>query len=169
MDETLFWALNGLYRQAPPIWDFLGGGIVVGLLAVAVVAHTILKKQARWLLAAALAVGISDVVCARVLKPAVGRERPCEVFEGVHGPRSRVGGPFVCGSGASMPSNHAANTAALGAAMASPALAGVAVISGVSRVVNGQHWPSDVFAGWAVGALTGAVIRAACAKAFGWQ
>lgn len=169
MDETIFRALNDMYRQAPPTWDFFAGSVVVVLLAVAVIAHAILKRQSQWLLCAALAVGLTDMICARVLKPAIDRERPCQVLEGVRGPRSRPGGPFECGSGASMPSNHAANTAALAAAMASPALAGISVISGVSRIVNGQHWPSDVLAGWAIGAVFGVALRAACAKAFGWQ
>lgn len=169
MDETLFRSFNDAYQYAPPTWDFLGGTVVVGLLAIAVVLQAVLKKQSHWLLCAALAVGITDLVCARVVKPTVQRERPCQVLEGVTGPRSSVSGPFVCGSGASMPSNHAANTAALAAAMGSPALAGISVIAGVSRVVNGQHWPSDVLAGWAAGAVVGVALRAACAKAFGWQ
>ena len=168
MDETLFRLCNGAYGRAPPAWDFLGGNVAAVLLGLGVVLLMVLQRQARWLLAGALAVALTDPFCARVLKPAVERERPCATLEGVTGPRRGIGGPVHCGAGTSMPSNHAANTAALAAALASPSLAVVAGVSGLSRVVNGQHWPSDVAAGWAVGSAIGVAVRWAIKTAFGW-
>jgi len=99
-------------------------------------------------------VAVTDPLCARVLKPAFGRERPCRALPD-------VATPSGCGAALSMPSVHAANTAALAAAVGSPVLAGVALVSGLSRVVDGQHWPSDVLAGWGVGGAVGAGIGAA--------
>lgn len=111
------------------------------------------RRRWAWLLGAALAVSVADPLVARVLKPAFDRPRPCHVLAHVETARP-------CGSGRAMPSGHAANSAALAAATGSPALAGAAVLIGVSRVVLGQHWPSDVVVGWIVGAGLGAGVGA---------
>jgi diacylglycerol kinase family enzyme len=62
----------------------------------------------------------------------------------------------------SFPSGHAASAAAFatGAALEKPGLAAPVIVTaaavGVSRVVTGVHYPSDVLAGFAIGAAAGA-------------
>lgn len=118
------------------------------------------RQAACALLAAAIAVAISDPLCSRVLKPAIAEPRPCT--NGM----SDVPPPLVCGSGFGMPSTHASNTAAVAAAIQNPVLGLIAGVVGVSRVVNGQHWPGDVLAGWAIGGMLGLTTRRFLNKVF---
>ncbi len=167
LDEALFRLVNGWYPAARWCWDLLDHPWAPAVLAVVAVAAYWEPRHRRYLLPAVLAVAISDVACARVIKPLAERARPCAVLEDVHS-RGSPGRP-TCGSGQAMPSCHAANTAAIAGALLSPGLAVVAGVAGVARVASGQHWPSDVLAGWALGGGLGLGLRWAVTKALSWR
>ncbi len=100
-----------------------------------------------------------------VVKPWVGRGRPAIPVR------------MVAESEPSFPSGHAADTTALLVALAivlavvvlhRPLLRVLAVVAafgvsgavGLSRLVLGVHWPSDVVAGWALGTLVAVALTA---------
>ena len=102
---------------------------------------------------------ITDPLCHQVLKPLFARARPCQTLDAIAALEN-------CGTGFSLPSNHAANGMSLAVAAlllwrprfqwAAPILIfGMCV--GLSRPFVGVHYPSDILAGWGVGLITGIV------------
>ncbi len=106
---------------------------------------------------------ITDPVSSRLIKPLAGRIRPCNILSGLNmwkdGAWIVLPDPVIeiYRSSYSLPSSHAANTAAqaLWWGWAYPKTRwvwwGLAVIIGYSRVYDGMHWPGDVVMGWIVG------------------
>jgi membrane-associated phospholipid phosphatase len=152
-------------REGSPAVDYLMAAASNRWLLLAVAAgvavYLRLRSPHRWLAAVLLfvAVGAADLVSVRVVKPAVERPRPCQSLASVRA-------PLGCGSGQSFPSAHAADTAAAAsvATWAAPAISplalALAALVGVSRVYLGVHYPSDVVAGWVLGAAIGAALIA---------
>jgi len=162
LDSSLFFLLNykaqnGLFDLLMPILTNLDyWRIPLGLLMISLVVFG--KKRGR-LAVALLVVGIalSDQLCNSVLKPLVGRTRPCNVLENV---RLLVN----CTRSFSFPSSHATNifTGTLLLSFVYPklkiALFPLAVIVAYSRVYVGVHYPLDVLAGAILGVFCALAI-----------
>ena len=93
---------------------------------------------------------ITDQVSSTILKPWIGRIRPCHVVEG-----ARV--ITACGNNLSFPSGHATNTMAAAILFGLiyrraliPALV-LSVLVSYSRIYIGIHYPGDMVAGWIIG------------------
>ena len=115
-------------------------------------------------LAAGVAVGLADFTSAGVIKPLVGRLRPCNL----PGLREHLDLLTGCGPGLSFPSAHAANHFALAVALGVTCFAERPLFKwltvlwaasiAVGQVYVGRHYPSDIFFGAGLGALIGLLI-----------
>ena len=120
------------------------------------------KRGAITVLLLIVTITLADQISSFVVKPWVGRLRPCHVLEDV---RLLVG----CGSGKSFTSSHATNNFALAVLIshfypvARPWLLLFAALVAFSRVYVGVHYPSDILGG----AVLGTVI--ALAVVFLWE
>lgn len=154
MDRGLLEALNGLV-ELPGLheicWlvDQPWAPLIVLILVVADVA-----RRKRWLElpAVVVAVILSDLACARVLKPMFARARPCAEW-------SWIAAPFGCGPSFSMPSCHSMNIFALAMVINRPWAFALALVVALTRTIAGVHYPSDLLAGAVLGIAIGWVIR----------
>jgi undecaprenyl-diphosphatase len=164
IDASLFYLLNhkvqnGLLDFLMPILTNLDyWRIPFILLAISLLLFG--QKRGRVaLLLLVLGITLSDQVCNNLLKPLVGRVRPCNVLDDVH--------LLVnCTRSFSFPSSHATNifTGTILLSFVYPrlraALIGVAILVAYSRVYVGVHYPFDVVAGAILGILCALTIVA---------
>lgn len=154
-DHEAFRWVNGWPESWSPVFVFISeatklppGRIGLGLLGLALLAHP--KTRATTLLALLgflLANGLTEA-----LKTAVPFLRPCVELPDVN---LRVGLLTTYGTA----SSHSANTAAIAAVFLMrhgrwgliPAV--LALLTGLSRIYVGAHYPSQVLLGWVCGAL----------------
>lgn len=127
-------------------WILIGVWLIVAL--------ELLRARRGWLIASVLvALGAADLTTSRVLKPGVGRPRPCHAILELELPGG-CGGPY------GFPSGHAAVGFSFVGVLATEGrrrrwLLGLASAVAASRVVLGVHYPSDVIVGAAWGFLLG--------------
>lgn len=119
------------------------------------------KNAALTLVAVALAIVMTDQICASVIRPIVGRLRPCNpdnpIFEYITLVKGNQPGGY------SWPSCHAANTFALATLLAfvmrsrkfTVMIFSWAVIVSLSRLYVGVHYPTDLLCGAAFGSAFG--------------
>jgi membrane-associated phospholipid phosphatase len=156
--ETDF--LLALHRAASPSWDavFLAshylGTMELGMgLCLSLALLLRVKGQRREALAWIL-LGLAVLAVVEIVKPLAGRPRPA------------LWPALVAQRGYSFPSGHALSTAAIypllawlwarrdatRAPLAWAFAIAIPLYVGVGRLYLGLHWPSDVVAGWALGA-----------------
>ena len=140
-----------------------GKGVVIGgvFAVIALVGWFLKRDRLRELglrgLGAQLLVGLT----VQVLKHLIGRPRPrfAHADEFTLGPSMAVGLD-------SFPSGHAINSFAAAAVVgwfvpnAGAALFFMAALVGISRVVRGSHFPTDVYGGAVLGVLIGGLVAA---------
>ena len=162
LDRDLFLFIN--VTLSNPVTNFLmpvvtNDNLLRVMYAIAMI--LVLWKgnaRARWMvLASALVLTATDQLSSSVIKPAVGRLRPCHVLEGIN---LLVG----CGGGKAMPSSHAANAFGQGVLFSLqypfirwPLLIFAATVA-VSRIFVGVHYPADIIVGAALGTIVATVL-----------
>jgi undecaprenyl-diphosphatase len=157
IDISLFYILNN--KATNVVFDFLMP-ILTNLdywkipLAVMVVLLAIFGKRKGRIAVVLLVLGValSDQICNTVVKPLVGRIRPCNVLENV---RLLVN----CTKSLSFPSSHATNIftgtlilSYIYRRLQIPLMI-IAILVAYSRIYVGVHYPLDVLIGSLLGIL----------------
>lgn len=119
------------------------------------------KYAALTLVAVVLAIVMTDQICASVIRPYIGRLRPCNPENPIFGAITLVNG--IQPGGYSWPSCHAANTFALATLLScvmrsrkfTALIFTWAVVVSLSRLYCGVHYPTDILCGAAFGSVFG--------------
>lgn len=158
--SIFYWIENHLQSPALRIFfefmtnkkNFAIPGAIVGVIVL--LAYK--KHGLAFILTTIIAVIMNDILLHQVIKPLVGRTRPCHVVE-ILKHVSNCSGSF------SFPSNHAANAFVIASISGLyfknksliMTLFALALIVALSRVYLGQHYPTDILAGAIFGSAVG--------------
>ena len=166
---------NPLFDAVLPLWRERFFWLPLYLFVASYLLLNFSRRGALALLFLVAAASVSDVVCSTVIKPLVGRDRPCNVQRADTANAATRAGVATsrrllveCGGGKSFPSSHAANHFAV-AVLAAGILrlrrrwalllylwAGSIAFA---QVYVGVHYPLDVVAGAALGVTVGWLFR----------
>jgi len=162
IDTNLFFFFN--QKIANPLFDFIMPFLTNldnWILPIVIFwVYLVFRGGKRGRTAALLLIPViigCDQISAQVIKPWVGRVRPCYELENV---RLLVG----CGGRFAFPSSHATNIAGFTTLFLFfyPKkwywLAGIAVLIGFSRIYVGKHYLLDILGGYILGTLIATVI-----------
>jgi undecaprenyl-diphosphatase len=162
LDTTLFYFLNvglqnGFFDFLMPILTNLDyWRIPLGLMIILLLIFG--KKRGRIaVLLLVLGITLSDQLCNNLLKPLIGRSRPCNVLDNIHL-------LINCTKAYSFPSSHAMNIFT-GCILLSynyrkikVVLLIIAILVSYSRIYVGVHYPFDVLAGVTLGIFCAFII-----------
>lgn len=165
LDVTLFFTINHglqnpLFDVIMPFATHLENWLIPMALLVLWMAVKGGKRERILLLLLIPTIALSDQLSASIMKPLIGRLRPCHTLEDVHL-------LVKCGKGKAFPSSHAANMAAVAMIFTYHyrrywrGFVAFAGLIGFTRIYVGVHYPFDVLGGFVVGAGCGAFVLVA--------
>ena len=156
IDKNLMVFLNKTLSN--PIFDILMPIItnqkfltIIGVILILYLGFYSGKRGKITLIVLIFAAGISDAVCAQIIKPWVGRIRPSHEFIEYINLLVSKGGKW------SFPSNHAANSFAFATVLSyfydknKTMIFSIASVIAFSRVYVGVHYPLDIIFGSLLG------------------
>ena len=144
-------------------WNKYPAGLAIAAAAICLLLWKGGKKGRIVVLLLAILILISDQLSSTFIKALVARPRPCHEVDGVQvvaGVRLLVD----CGSGYSFPSSHAVNNFAMATFLSyyyrryAPYFYLFAALMGLSRIIVGVHFPSDVVGGAIIGSLLASLL-----------